>query len=336
MIAYPLLLTPILKHRVWGGRELERLGKALPPDEVIGESWEVADLPASIGDGRNLIANGPLAGRTLREAVGQQQNLIMGDGALTDDGGFPLLIKYLDARQNLSVQVHPTPTYAASHPDAHLKSEAWVIVDAEPGAVIYKGVRPGVDPDRFAEHIRSNEVVEDLNAVPVEVGDCHYLPSGTCHALGEGLIVAEIQTPSDTTFRVYDWGRTGRELHVEEALACIDFDTPTSIEPDHGHPIETGDLRTTPMVETDYFAVERIEARRPTTMPVVTNDLPLVWMVLDGRGTIRTPGAMDVALTKGTTVVLPAQLDADASAELNADCTLLHVTLPPKTRGMIA
>jgi mannose-6-phosphate isomerase len=336
MKPYPMLLAPIFKHRVWGGRELERFGKPLPAGEVIGESWELADLPDSINDGRSTITNGPLAGRMLREVIADDREAIMGDGSLTEEGGFPLLIKYLDARQNLSVQVHPTPEYAAKHADAYLKSEAWVIVDADPGAVIYKGVKPGVSPEQFADHIRNDEVVDDLHAVPVAPGDCHYLPSGTCHALGEGLIVAEIQTPSDTTFRVYDWGRTGRELHIEQALQCIDFDEPTKTEPDNGNPIDAGDLRTTPMVETDYFAVERLEAKRRTDVPVVTNGLPIVWMVLDGRCVIRTPNAEDVTLERGTTVLLPAQLDEDTTGELEQGCTLLHVTLPPQTRGMIA
>src|SRR5438105_11357547 len=126
----------------------------------------------------------------------------MDDGKLSAEGGFPLLIKYLDARENLSVQVHPDERYVARHPEAHLKSEAWVVIHAEPGAVIYKGVKPHVKPQDFAEHIRTNQVVDDLIAIEVKVGECHYLPSGTCHALGAGIVVAEIQTPSDTTFRV--------------------------------------------------------------------------------------------------------------------------------------
>ena len=160
MIPYPLLFHPILKAKVWGGRELGKLGKSLPPGALIGESWELADLPESIAEGRSVIANGELSGKPLRQALQQFKFQIMGDAPLTPDGGFPLLIKFLDARQNLSVQVHPDDQYARSHPEAHLKSEAWIIISAEPGAVIYKGVKPSVTAQQFADHIRNGAVVE--------------------------------------------------------------------------------------------------------------------------------------------------------------------------------
>jgi mannose-6-phosphate isomerase len=129
LIPYPLTFHPLLKPRVWGGRRLARLGKTLPDGEAgIGESWELADLPPAIEGGQSLIANGSLAGLSLRQAIGDHENAIMGSAVLTPEGGFPLLIKYLDAQENLSVQVHPTPEYAAAHPGAFVKSEAWVVV----------------------------------------------------------------------------------------------------------------------------------------------------------------------------------------------------------------
>ncbi|MCA9291819.1 MAG: hypothetical protein KDA25_11875, partial [Phycisphaerales bacterium] len=160
MEPYPLLFEPILKPKVWGGRSLEALGKTLPRGSAIGESWELADLPATIEGGRSVIRNGALTGRTLREAIDAHATIIMGDVTRTSDGGFPLLVKYLDARENLSVQVHPSPAYAAAHPDAHLKSEAWVVIDHEPGAVIYRGLRPGATRDRFARHIATGAIVD--------------------------------------------------------------------------------------------------------------------------------------------------------------------------------
>ncbi|MDY7109590.1 MAG: type I phosphomannose isomerase catalytic subunit [Planctomycetota bacterium] len=334
MQPYPIIFEPILKHRVWGGRELARLGKPLPEDEPIGESWELADLPEEIEEGRNVIANGPLTGKTIREAIADHRREIMGAAALTAKGGFPLLIKYLDARRNLSVQVHPTAEYVKRHPEAHLKSEAWVIVEAEPGAVIYKGVRPDVTAEDFAEHIRTDEVVDDLIAVPVKAGDCHYLPSGTCHALGEGIIVAEIQTPSDTTFRVYDWGRTGRELHIEQALECIDFGAePVGASGAH-EPMVVDGLRTSLLVETEYFTIERVETMEPVKLPVVTDEMPVTWMVISGAGRLRG-GEVELALSPGVTALLPAALE-DGTGELDRGCSLLRVSLPSPTRGMIA
>jgi mannose-6-phosphate isomerase len=231
---YPLLFEPMLFEKVWGGRRLERLGKRLPPGKKIGESWELADLAATSTSGagggaaRSTIINGPLAGRTIREAMDAAGENILPRAARAADGGFPLLIKFLDAGENLSVQVHPSPAYAAAHPEAHLKTECWYILDAEPGSVIYKGIRPGVSREEFERLARTGDpaIVDAMAAAPAVPGECHNLPSGTVHALGAGVLVAEVQTPSDTTFRLYDWGRTGRELHIEAALACADFGPP--------------------------------------------------------------------------------------------------------------
>ncbi len=336
MSLYPLFFEPIFKTKVWGGRELEKLGKLLPPDVSIGESWELTDLPESIPDGRSRIMNGHLAGRMLREVIEEDSSSIMGRAALSEDGGFPLLIKYLDARENLSVQVHPTAKYVNTHPEAHLKSEAWIVVDADPGAVIYKGVKPDVTAEAFAQHIEENTVVDDLIAVPVQAGDCHYLPSGTCHALGTGIVVAEIQTPSDTTFRVYDWGRTSRELHVQQALQCIDFGTPPT-QTQHAHPVQREDFVTEPLVQCSFFQIERITTLKATSWEAVTNDLPEVWMMLTGDGQLKpTQSANEVVdLSTGTTVLLPASL-SDYQVELKPDAVMLRIMLPEPLDGVLA
>ncbi len=335
MKPYPLLPTPILKQRVWGGRSLAAFGKTLPDETLIGESWELADLPEEVADGRSVIANGPLAGQTLRQVLRQHPDAILGAARLTPEGGFPLLIKLLDARENLSVQVHPDEAYAARNPGAHVKSEAWVILRAEPGAVIYKGVRPEVTREQFTRHLNSADLVDDLVAVPVSAGDCHYLPSGTCHALGAGIVAAEVQTPSDTTFRVYDWGRGGRDLHPAAALQCIRFGGPAAKPPPLGRPFETGGMRTTPLARTEFFEIERIETDAPIRMEVVTSGMPVIWMTLAGSGRIVTQGAPAADLRPGTTALLPAGL-RDAVAMLEPASSLLRVTLPSPLKGMLA
>lgn len=339
MSVYPLRFLPIIKPKVWGGRRLEAFGKELPNDEPIGESWELADLPASIEDGRNVIANGPLAGKTLRQAIASQQREIMGSARLSADGGFPLLIKYLDANENLSVQVHPDEPYVAKHPEAHLKSEAWIVLSAEPGAVIYKGIRPGVSKETFRAHIADGTVADDLLAIPAKPGDCHYLPSGTVHALGAGILVAEIQTPSDTTFRVFDWGRTGRSLHVEQALQCIHFDAASDQQSPPARPMLVDGLASTALVETEFFAIERLHAGAATTLDLVTSNQPVVWMMLEGSAVIRSPlapaDAREVVMRMGDTVLLPAALES-ATIELAQGAHALRVTLPSPTRGMLA
>ncbi len=226
---YPLRFVPMYKEKVWGGRRLERFGRVLPAGARIGESWEIADLDATSPGGgggeaaQSRIANGPLGGCALREAIASWGDDLRGASGRWDR--FPLLVKFLDAREHLSVQVHPSEAYARAHPGAHVKSEAWVVVDREDPGVIFAGLRDGVTRERFEDAVRRGEgVVDLLGQVACEPGSCVYLPSGTVHALGAGTMVLEVQTASDTTFRIYDWareyGRAGRALHVDEALAC--------------------------------------------------------------------------------------------------------------------
>jgi len=337
----PFRLEPILKPKVWGGRRLARLGKPVGPDETIGESWEVADLPESVEDGRSRIIEGPFAGRTLREVLEAEPRALLGTARPSAAGGFPLLVKYLDARENLSVQVHPDAAYAARHPGAHVKSEAWVVIDAEPGSVIYRGLRAGVSARELRSRIADGSVAGLLRTIPAEVGACHYLPSGTCHALGAGVLVAEVQTPSDTTFRVFDWGRTDRDLHVEEALECIRLGPePTDERPPPT--ATTGALRRTILARTPDFTLERLEAEGQACFRVVTDDRPEVWCVLGEPVTLQPAGdpadesgGAPMRLSLGETVVLPAAL-APTDAVMDRGASVLRTTLPSPVRGLIA
>ena len=224
MKAYPLKFEPIYKQRIWGGQKLQTVfGKDLPAGEKIGESWELADLP----EDKSVIANGELAGLTLHSAIEQYPKEITGDENFPLP--FPLLIKILDAEDVLSVQVHPDPETCRRMGKGEPKTECWYIIAAEPGAVIYKGLNKGVTKEQFTEAIEKGTVAETLIKIPVSAGECHFLPAGTAHAIGPGLLVAEIQTPSDTTYRVFDWNRLddvgrARELHITEALESINFD----------------------------------------------------------------------------------------------------------------
>lgn len=304
---YPLIFAPILKDKVWGGRRLAAFGKNLPAGQNIGESWELADMAVTSASGGgggaavSTITNGPLAGRTVRDASALWGAALLGPVKLTGAGGFPMLVKFLDAREDLSVQVHPSPAYAASHADSHLKTECWYIMAAEPGAVLYKGVKPGVTRESFARHIQTGEVVHDMIAVPAVVGECHNLPSGTCHALGAGVLVAEIQTPSDTTYRVYDWGRTGRELHIEQALACIDFGpAPAPARVPEGSP--RGRL-----VTTEFFQVDGVRLAAGASQPMGFGARPTVVMMLEGAAELAGPAGA-VALKAGQTALVPAAI----------------------------
>ncbi|MEM7681412.1 MAG: type I phosphomannose isomerase catalytic subunit [Planctomycetota bacterium] len=342
---YPLCFAPIYKHKVWGGDALSRhLGRALPTSDTgdgVGESWELVDLAqtsASGGGGgaeRSAVANGPLAGKSLSELIAEHGRAILGDLPLTDAGGFPLLLKYLDASGNLSVQVHPSPEYAANHADAFLKSEAWYIVDREPGAVIYKGMKPGVTPNDLRKALEQNTddaVVPLMETVPVEPGDCHYLPSGTCHALGEGILVAEVQTPSDTTFRVYDWGRVGRELHIEQALACIHFGPSQGADYEPGDVVTVDGCTTTTLVRCGFFQIDNHQATAGYT-DLVQPRQPRLWMWLSGQGVFSGPEP--IAIEAGSTWLLPAAMPP-CTVQAETDAVWLEITFPQAHGGVLA
>ncbi|MCC7191942.1 MAG: class I mannose-6-phosphate isomerase [Phycisphaeraceae bacterium] len=337
-LLYPLKLEPIYKEKVWGGRALEKLGRKLPGDSAtaIGESWELADLATTSVSGgggaaeRSIVRNGPLAGRTLHDLMQLYGADLLGRLKPDAEGGFPVLIKFLDAGDNLSVQVHPSTAWCESHTDAYLKSEAWYILDAKPGAAIYKGIRPGVTPAQLRAAIASgtSEAVEQtLIKVPVKAGDCHYLPSGTCHALGAGVLVAEVQTPSDTTFRVFDWGRTGRQLHIEQAMECIHFGPPDVRQFEKRSHVAGMFTTVSRLVLCEHFRIEKIRMTESYEQEV-PYDQPAVWIVLEGKGTI-TPGngAGAVEFTRGETLLIPAHLDK-ARAKFDLDTTWLEVTFP--------
>ncbi len=321
---YPIVLQPILKEKVWGGRRLASLGKQLPAGVNVGESWEVADLDATSASGggggaaRSLILNGALAGKTIRDAGDA-----WGDAAGWS-GAFPLLVKYLDAREHLSVQVHPSPAYAAAHEEAHLKTESWVVLAAEPGSVIYKGLKPGTSADNLRAAIEGGTVADVLVSVPAVVGACHTLPSGTVHALGAGVLVAEVQTPSDTTYRVYDWvaeyGRPERELHVEQALASALFDAPPAGVTAQG--------KRSPVAQTEFYRIESISADCEAVELDAMGTGPVVVMAARTMGCgVVCQGCEEVPLMPGQTAVIPAACARGAVLRCGPGTTAIVATV---------
>lgn len=341
MAPYPLTFDPMLFEKVWGGRRLEGLGKSLPPGKQIGESWELADLSATSASGaggaaaRSVIAAGPMKGQTLHDALTAWGNDLLGAAKPTPptpDGNFPLLVKFLDARENLSVQVHPSPAYAAAHPEAHLKTESWYILDAEPageggGAQIYKGLRAGMTPQLLAKRVADGTLTGDLRSVPAVVGDCHNLPSGTLHALGAGVLVAEVQTPSDTTFRVYDWGRRGRELHIKQALECIDLGRP----PDEHRffRARAGADGFSRLVTTEFFTMDEAQPHVGSRAPASTTPTCSALMVLKGSVELSSSSKSfePMPMRTGTTVLLPAAIAEQCIIAAPEPARLLRASL---------
>lgn len=315
MNLYPLTFEPIYKEKIWGGRNLQRLfDRALPPRAPIGESWELADLP----EGVSTVAAGPARGRFLTDLVSDWGEGLLGATPTTEDGRFPLLLKLLDANDTLSLQVHPDADAVrdlrAEGERADLKTECWYVVESRNGA-IYKGVQPGVSPEQFREAIEHDRAEDVTRRIDCRTGDFHFLPAGTVHALGAGLLVAEVQTPSDTTYRVTDWGR-GREIHVERSLQCIHFNPAGDIAPG-----ATGDC----LLQTEFFEVFLRE-----TSPgeyAIPGGRCIAWMILDGRGVVRGEGFEPVEFLPGQTLLLPAGL-SDMTLALSQPCKRLEILLP--------
>lgn len=336
----PLIFEPIFKPRIWGGRKLStRFQKPLPEGTDIGESWELADLE----NDQTVVASGLAKGRSLGELVRMWGDDLLG-GVPLFEGRFPLLIKYLDAREHLSVQVHPDARMAARlGGPVRVKNEAWYIVDAEPDGCIYRGLIDGVTREQFANSLTANsleggEVEKLLNRIPVRPGDAYYLPSGTIHALGAGVVVAEVQTPSDTTYRVYDWNRvdasTGkpRELHIEQALECVNFGDQTIIGEERSH-VASVWTTITRLITCDSFLIERIRMTEGLDQDIPYEQL-VVWMVLEGNALItwnggqsRRGGNPQLSIRTGDTVVIPASAK-DCRLQTQSDCTWIEITVP--------
>lgn len=245
----PIVFEPLYMQRVWGGRELERqYGRELPEGASFGESWEIVDRETE----QSVVRGGRFAGKTLHELWTGHREEVFGTG-LPECGRFPLLIKVLDARDDLSIQVHP-PAHLAAGLGGEPKTEMWYIAGADPGAKLYVGLKKGVTRRDFERAIADGSVADCVHAIEPKTGESIFIPSGRLHAIGAGFLIHEIQQNSDTTYRVFDWNRldldgTPRQLHVEDSLASIDFE---DFEPGMDEP--TG----TTIAECEYFRVEKL------------------------------------------------------------------------------
>lgn len=304
---YPLVFAPIFKQRVWGGRKLAELyGKALPEGKVIGESWEITDRP----EGVSVITNGPLAGRDLRWLMENHGADLLGRPVAPGER-FPWLVKLLDARDDLSLQVHP-PAHKARELGGEPKTEMWFIADADPGAKLYTGLKRGVTRAEFERKTRDGTVAECFHVHHVTAGDAMFLPSGRVHALGAGNVIFEIQQNSDTTYRVFDWNRVGldgqpRELHLEQSFAAIDFFDcepellPTAIRQ------QVSGLSLRPLIRNSIFNCSHLLVAAGTEADIGMSGGLSAIGVLRGEMTI-TGGGVSACVRAGGFALLPASL----------------------------
>ncbi len=324
---YPLTFDPIFKDYPWGGRTLaERFDRALP-EGIVAESWEIAAHP----NGSSTVRSGALAGLPLTAVQERWGEALVGSNSRRgmEMGRFPLLVKLLDAQRWLSVQVHPDDAYGLAHEGEPGKTEMWVVLHAEPGAELIYGFRAGVTRAGYAAEIEAGRSAEPLHRLAVRKGDVLFVPAGSVHALGPGIVVAEIQQNSDTTYRIYDWGRP-RPLHIAQALDVLNFDL---VAPAATRPmlIEENGLRREELARCPYFVTERLALPAGGRFAgACTGETFEIWGVMEGVAEVQWAGA-PVTLSAVDWALLPAALGnfALVATSAAAPATLLRVTVPP-------
>lgn len=323
---YPLTFEPIIKRYLWGGRRLgTELGKPIDFGNDFAESWEVVDH----GQDQSIVSSGPLKGITLGELVARFGTELFGWHA--PQKRFPLLFKFLDCHQDLSVQVHPNDAAAARQQPADLgKTEAWVVLDAAPGSVIYAGLKEGVNRQAFEAALREGKVPECLHRIEAKTGDCILIRAGTVHALGAGLLIAEIQQASDTTYRLFDWNRLGpdgrpRPLHLEQGLEVIDFNA-GPVRPQTAQP--TAHSTTERLVTCDKFVLDRW--RLEADQQIGGDERFHILSVIEGEALLRSADCVNqepLLMPRGQTVLLPAA-SRSVSLATRGRAILLDMYLP--------
>jgi mannose-6-phosphate isomerase len=323
---YPLRFEPIYQYRLWGGRRLASLLSAsLPGDGPIGEAWVLSDRT----DHQSQVANGPLRGQTLGQVIEQFREPLMGKLS-SRFTRFPLLLKFLDAHEMLSVQVHPSDDSSELVPAGDTaKTEAWVVIEAENGSHIYAGLRPGTTASNLRQSLDDGTVADHLVNIVPKPGDAVFIPGGTVHTLGDDVVVFEVQQNSDTTFRLYDWGhidsetKEPRALQVDEALACIKFGESNS-------GLTAPRVETTSPVERERlfdchaFLVWRVLGQDPFTVGATAE--PRVLVCIKGSGRIMHNGT-PYAVGKGDVWLLPAEA-GECAFQPRGEIALLEIAIP--------
>ena len=321
-ITIPLRFSPVYKNYIWGGTRIPQRFNRVHTPTPCAESWELASRP----DGMSIVAEGPLTGSSLAELASQYATDLLGTRCTAQ---FPLLIKLIDARKPLSVQVHPNDQTAAAF-GGEAKTEMWYVLEATPDAYVYAGLATRTTPQQLRAAIQSNTVADLLARIPVTAGQSVFIPGGTLHAIGEGCLLLEVQQNSNTTYRVYDWGRTAadgapRELHVEQALQVIDWQrtriditAPILAPPGETNPIDQ-------ILTCDYFSIQRMHLSESHTIsPDGTTFYAL--FTENGSATV-TAGGQTITLPLGASCIIPAATDQATLTPILPDTRLIITTL---------
>lgn len=313
----PIKLLPAFKDYLWGGTKLKTdFGKKSDLD-IVAESWELSTHK----DGQSVVAEGPDAGLTLSEYIDKHGDGILGSNAQKFDY-FPILIKLIDAKDNLSIQVHPSDDYALKNEGEYGKTEMWYVLDANEGASLYYGFKSEITKDEFEERINNNTLLDVLNKVEVHKGDMFFIESGTVHAIGKGIVICEIQQNSNTTYRVYDYDRRDangnpRELHIKKAIDVSNL-APADQNRSASETVEHEGFSVTRLAECKYFTVDKVEVDSKADLTVSTDSFKSI-VVTDGNGVLTFDGeSMDI--NKGDSIFIPAQ---NAEYSVSGKCELI-------------
>jgi mannose-6-phosphate isomerase len=301
--SYPIKFHPILKSKIWGGEKLKSVLKKPAVGSDIGESWEISGVEGNV----SVVANGAYKGKSLAELLALFGPQVLGTKVYKQFGDqFPLLIKFIDAKEDLSIQLHPNDQLAAERHNSFGKTEMWYVMQSDPEAKLIVGFNQKMTADLYNKHLNNKSLAEIMNFVPVTAGDTFFIEVGRVHAIGAGVMLAEIQQTSDITYRVYDWDRVdaqgqSRELHNDLAIDAIDFDMPDNFKVSY----QQGINQSNPMVACPYFTTNML----PVEGSVKKND-PLdsfvIYMCVEGSGTISADGT-EAPLNVGETVLIPAE-----------------------------
>ena len=300
---YPIKFKSLLKERIWGGKDLENYGKKITSTEPIGESWEISGVAGDI----SVVANGALKGNNLQELIEIYMGKLVGDKVYERFGyEFPLLIKLIDAQDNLSIQVHPDDELSKTRHNAYGKTEMWYVVDHNPGAELLLGFNQEVDKAKYMDFLEKGELDQLLCKVPVKKDDAFFIPAGTIHAIGSGMLIAEIQQTSDITYRVFDFNRTDaqgnpRELHTELAIDAIEY----AVRNDYDITKQPIDNKEVELVSCQYFTTNTIKVNGSAEFDVVDRDSFTIYMCLDGKVKITTDKGEET-ISKGESILIPA------------------------------
>jgi len=305
-IKYPIKFDPILKDKIWGGEKLNTLFNKKSTRKDIGESWEVSDVNGNV----SIVSNGELKGQSLQDILSQYKGELVGENVYANFGdNFPLLIKFIDAKEALSIQVHPDDTLAKERHNSFGKTEMWYVMQAEDGGDLIVGFKRDSSKEEYVEHLEEKKLLEILNQEKVKKGDVYFIPTGRIHAIGAGVLLAEIQQTSDITYRVYDWDRVddegnSRELHTELALDAIDY----SSEKQYSTNYATEVNKATPVVSCDYFTTNIVVVDGTVQVDNSMKDSFVIYMCVEGEACIKYGDSNEEKLVKGETVLIPANL----------------------------